>query len=106
MPYISNYEFWWIKQWKFEIWQVCVIWLLRYRYNKIEICGKNSIPLLQKNILIFLAIIFSSQYKSTGYFYSDITIKNNQFSERDSTDTAVIWHATLEMDVYIKLHLQ
>ena len=25
---------------------VCIIWLLRFRYYKIVICGKNSIPLI------------------------------------------------------------
>ena len=42
---ISNYGFWWMKQCKFEIWKVCIIWLLRFRYYKIGICGKNSNPL-------------------------------------------------------------
>ena len=37
---ISYYEFWWMKQCK-----VSIIWLLRFSYYNIGICGKNSNPL-------------------------------------------------------------
>ena len=52
------------------MWKVCIIWVLRFRYYKIGICGKNSIPLLFLRTNVKSQSKHISGQKNVGIFHS------------------------------------